>query len=269
MVLAVCRYIESCDYIPTLEELSRQVQLSPFHLQREFKKVLGITPRNYADAHRQLRFKKALKMGDDIALATYDAGYGSSSRIYEQSPRYLGMTPKAYKQKGKGQTIYYSVVNCPLGLLLLATTKKGICAVRIGGSRKMLVGELKDEFENAVIHKADSAKYLGVNIHKTLNWNDHINSIATKANNTRAFIQRNLRSCPKDTKALCYTTLVRPLMEYAAVIWDPHSAEYSRKLEMVQRRSAHMVCGDWRRYSSVSSMLHNLQWPTLAERRAW
>ncbi len=155
-VIATCRYVESCDYIPTLKELSQQVHSSPFHLQRVFKQALGISPRNYADAHRQFRFKKALQTGDDITYASYDAGYGSSSRIYEQSPRYLGMTPKAYKQKGKGQTIYYSVVNCPLGLLLLATTKKGICAVRIGGSRKMLVDELKDEFENAVIHKADS-----------------------------------------------------------------------------------------------------------------
>ena len=108
-VLKVCHYLETCDYIPTLDELSRQVNLSPFHLQREFKKVLGITPRNYADALRQLRFKKALESGEDIALATYDAGYGSSSRLYEKSSRFLGMTPNAYQQKGRGQQIYYSV----------------------------------------------------------------------------------------------------------------------------------------------------------------
>jgi len=123
-VLKICRFMESCDYIPTLEELSRQVHLSPFYLQRKFKKVLGITPRNYADSLRQLRLKKALKAGDDIALATYDAGYGSSSRLYEKSSHFLGMTPKGYKQHGKGQTIYYSVVKCPLGLLILAATKK-------------------------------------------------------------------------------------------------------------------------------------------------
>jgi len=155
-MLKVCHYIESCDYIPTLEELSQQVHLSPFYLQREFKKVLGITPRNYADAHRQLRFKKALKTGDDIALATYDAGYGSSSRLYEKSSRFLGMTPKAYKQHGKGQKIYYSVVKCPLGLLLLAATKKGVCAVRIGDSQRDLVDELKNEFKNAEINETDS-----------------------------------------------------------------------------------------------------------------
>lgn len=155
-VLMVCRYIESCDYIPTLKELSQQVHLSPFHLQRVFKKASGITPRNYADAHRQLRFKKALKTGDDIAFATYDAGYGSSSRLYEKSTRFLGMTPKAYKEHGKGQKIHYSIVKCPLGLLLLAATKKGICAVQIGDSKNDLVDELNDEFKNADIKETIS-----------------------------------------------------------------------------------------------------------------
>ena len=155
-VLKVCRYIESCDYIPTLEELSHQVELSPFHLQREFKKVLGISPRNYADAHRQLRFKKAIKNGDDIALATYDAGYGSSSRLYEKSSRFLGMTPKAYQNHGKGQKIYYLVVKCPLGLILLAATKKGICAVRIGESHNDLVDDFKNEFKNADMNEANT-----------------------------------------------------------------------------------------------------------------
>ncbi|MGD2272524.1 MAG: methylated-DNA--[protein]-cysteine S-methyltransferase [Desulfobacterales bacterium] len=155
-VLATCRYIESCDYIPGLTELSKQVNLSRFHLQRLFKKVLGISPRNYADAHRQLRFRKALQAGGDITLASYDTGYGSSSRLYEQSSRYLGMTPKQYKNKGLGQTIYYSVVECPLGHLLLAATKKGICAVRIGDSQKALRDGLKNEFQNADIHETDS-----------------------------------------------------------------------------------------------------------------
>jgi AraC family transcriptional regulator of adaptative response/methylated-DNA-[protein]-cysteine methyltransferase len=150
-VLKVCHYLETCDYIPTLDELSRQVNLSPFHLQREFKKILGVTPRNYADALRQLRFKRALKSGDDIALASYGAGYGSSSRLYERSSRFLGMTPKTYQQQGRGQQICYSVLKCPLGLLLLAATEKGICAVRIGRSRQHLVDELSTEFKNARI----------------------------------------------------------------------------------------------------------------------
>ena len=135
-VLRVCRYIESCDYVPTLRELAQKNQWSPFHLQRVFKNALGITPKNFADACRQKRFRNALKAGD--GMATYHAGYGSSSRVYEKSSRYLGMTPKAYIDHGKKQKITYSVLKCPLGFLLLATTKKGICAVRIGDSRRDL-----------------------------------------------------------------------------------------------------------------------------------
>jgi AraC family transcriptional regulator of adaptative response/methylated-DNA-[protein]-cysteine methyltransferase len=141
-----------------LEALSRQARVSPFHLQRLFKNALGITPRNYADAHRQIRFKKALGTWDDIAAATYDAGYGSSSRLYEKSSQYLGMTPKAYKNHGKGQRINYSVVTCVLGFLMLAATEKGICAVRIGDSPKDLVDELNTEFKNADINEADSGR---------------------------------------------------------------------------------------------------------------
>jgi AraC family transcriptional regulator, regulatory protein of adaptative response / methylated-DNA-[protein]-cysteine methyltransferase len=155
-ILELCRYIESCDYAPRLDELSQRVNLSSFHLQRVFKKVLGVSPRNYVDAHRQLRLKKALKAGDDVTLATYEAGYGSSSRLYEISSCYLGMTPKAYKDNGKGQMIYYSIVKCPLGFLLLAATKKGVCTVRIGNSQKSLVDELKSEFNNAEIAETDS-----------------------------------------------------------------------------------------------------------------
>jgi AraC family transcriptional regulator of adaptative response/methylated-DNA-[protein]-cysteine methyltransferase len=154
-VLSICRHIESCDTIPTLEELSEKVDLSPFHLQRVFKEALGISPRDYADAHRQHRLKKALQAGGDIAVASYEAGYGSSSRLYEQSSRYLGMTPKAYKEGGKGQRIYYSVTKSPLGLLLLAATPKGICAVRIGDKKRALIDELKIEFKEADVKEAD------------------------------------------------------------------------------------------------------------------
>jgi AraC family transcriptional regulator of adaptative response/methylated-DNA-[protein]-cysteine methyltransferase len=100
--------------------------------------------------------KKALQTGDGISLASYEAGYGSSSRLYEQSSYYLGMTPKAYKEKGRGQMIYYSVMKCPLGLLLLAATLKGICAVRVGDAKIKLIDDLKDEFRDATIKEADS-----------------------------------------------------------------------------------------------------------------
>jgi hypothetical protein len=113
----------------------------------------------------------------------------------------------------------------------------------------------------------DSAKYLGVTIHKTINWNTHIENISKKTNSTRAFIQRNLQHCPQRTKAVCYTTLVRPLLEYACTVWDPFTNVNIQKLESVQRRSARFVMNDYRQTSSVTTMLNTLQWQPLAERR--
>lgn len=156
-VIAVCRYIEGCEEMPKLAELARRVDLSPSHLQRVFTQTLGLSPRNYADAHRQMRLRGALQGGEEIALATYGAGYGSSSRLYEKAAQYLGMTPKAYQGKGKGQSIYYAVLQCPLGQLLLAATAKGICAVHIGDSRPALVAALQKEFGRARIVEARGA----------------------------------------------------------------------------------------------------------------
>jgi len=101
-----------------------------------------------------------------------------------------------------------------------------------------------------VLEEVETAKYLGINIHKTQNWNTHINTIVTKANSTRAFLQRNIYQCPRKTKALCYTTLVIPQMEYASVIWDPHTNANINSLEMVQRRAFNLTC----RYGFLCTM---------------
>ena len=118
------------------------------------------------------------------------------------------------------------------------------------------------------LEEVSSAKYLGVTLQNNLSWNSHVDTIAKKANNARAFLQRNLQQCPKKTKELCYTTLVRPIMEYSSVVWDPFTEENIRKLEMVQRRAARMVYADYRLTSSITIMLQQLQWSTLQERRA-
>ena len=119
-----------------------------------------------------------------------------------------------------------------------------------------------------VLEEVDKAKYLGVNIQKNLSWNQHINQIANKANNTIAFLQRNLGKCPQKAKEACFKTLARPMVEYASVIWDPFTEENIKKLEMVQRRGARFFFGDYRRTSSVTTMLNQLQWTSLQERRA-
>ena len=119
-----------------------------------------------------------------------------------------------------------------------------------------------------ILEKVDTAKYLGINIDKNLTWNQHIADISRKANGVKAFLQRNMNQCPEETKKACYEHLVRPLLEYGNTIWDPWTKQNSDKIEAVQRRSARFVLNDHSRYSSVTSMLEKLKWPSLAERRA-
>ncbi|MEM8534738.1 MAG: bifunctional transcriptional activator/DNA repair enzyme AdaA, partial [Chloroflexota bacterium] len=126
LVQQVCQLLEEAtDKPPTLAELSAAVHISPFHLQRTFKRVMGITPRQYADACRVDRFKDQLRKGSAVTHALYDAGYGSSSRVYEQAVEQLGMTPTTYRKRGKGMHIHYTIVDCQLGRLLVAATERG------------------------------------------------------------------------------------------------------------------------------------------------
>ncbi len=155
-VLAVCRYIEAqVDYIPTLSELSSQVGMSPSYLQKIFKQIIGVSPFQYADALRNQRLKQRLQSGEEIAHAIYDTGYGSSSRLYEKAPKQLGMTPKTYQQAGKTISIVYAIAPCPLGYLLVATTEKGICAVKLGDEAAKLEQILNQEFHQAHIMRDD------------------------------------------------------------------------------------------------------------------
>ena len=120
---------------------------------------------------------------------------------------------------------------------------------------------------NQILNPVDSAKYLGVTLNNKLSWNPHINQITKKANNTRAFLQRNIHQCPSSTKALCYKTLVRPQLEYASTVWDPFTSTNRDQIEMVQRRAARFVTGNYHRTSSVNAMLEKLKWETLEHRR--
>ncbi|ARV60877.1 bifunctional transcriptional regulator/O6-methylguanine-DNA methyltransferase [Nostocales cyanobacterium HT-58-2] len=156
IILAVCRYIEGqVERIPTLLELSSHFGISSSYLQREFKRVMGVSPFQYADALRSERFKQRLHKGEEIAHALYETGYGSSSRVYEQASKQLGMTPKTYQCRGKGMHIAYTVVPCSLGYLLVATTKKGICAVKLAHDADELERTLVSEFHQANIMRDD------------------------------------------------------------------------------------------------------------------
>ncbi len=120
----------------TLEELARHCGVSPWHLQRQFKQTLGVSPRQYDDALRMKQLKRGLKRGDGVAAATFEAGYGSSSRVYERAMTALGMTPASYAKGGKGAAIFYATSPCRLGKLLVAATARGLCRVELGTRRR-------------------------------------------------------------------------------------------------------------------------------------
>ena len=120
---------------------------------------------------------------------------------------------------------------------------------------------------NHNLQSTNTAKYLGIHIDSTLKWNTHINKTAQRANTTSAFLHRNIRTCPRKIKHLAYTTLVRPILEYASIIWDPHTKSNTLKLETVQRRSARRIMQNYNRHASVTTMLQHLDLPTLQQRR--
>jgi AraC family transcriptional regulator of adaptative response/methylated-DNA-[protein]-cysteine methyltransferase len=154
LIHRACRHIEEHEEGPlTLSALAHEVGLSPYHLQRTFKRVMGISPRQYADAVRLRKLKRLLKSGEPVTGAMYDAGYGSSSRLYEHAPSRLGMTPAGYRKGGAGMNIRYTVADCSLGKLLVAATERGICAVRIGDSDETLEEGLRREYFAASIER--------------------------------------------------------------------------------------------------------------------
>jgi len=146
-VKAICRFIEQhLDEPVTLDRLGKEFHQSPFHLQRRFKAVLGITPREYADSCRLRLLKRNLQAGDSVTRAMYDAGYGSSSRLYERTASQLGMTPDKYRRGAIAATIRYTVADSPLGRMLIAATERGICAIQFARTDNELLEGLKREF---------------------------------------------------------------------------------------------------------------------------
>lgn len=158
LVARVCGYLdERREETVTLAEIGQHVGCSPHHLQRVFKEKTGISPRQYAAARRVERLKGELKAGADVTSATYAAGYGSSSRLYEGAAAELGMTPATYRRGGEGVAIAYSVTATPLGWLLVARTAKGICAVRLGDDANSLASDLSKEYSRGQVTRDDAA----------------------------------------------------------------------------------------------------------------
>jgi AraC family transcriptional regulator of adaptative response/methylated-DNA-[protein]-cysteine methyltransferase len=137
----------------TLQALARNVGVSPYHLQREFKRRYGVSPSEYTRSRRQSRFRRLLREENSVSRATYAAGFGSSSRVYEGAARELGMTPAAYRRGGAGMEIRYTVVRSPFGRLLVAVTERGVCAVKLGDDPSALEAALREEFPRAGVKR--------------------------------------------------------------------------------------------------------------------
>jgi AraC family transcriptional regulator, regulatory protein of adaptative response / methylated-DNA-[protein]-cysteine methyltransferase len=148
----LCRYIEAHATEPvTLEQLAEKAGVSRFHLQRTFHAAVGLTPKQYLDACRIESLKKGLKHSKGVTEAVYDAGFGSSSRVYERAERRLGMTPGRCRQGGRGLSITHVTVESPLGLLMIGATDQGICFVQFGESESRLAEALRKEYPDAEV----------------------------------------------------------------------------------------------------------------------
>lgn len=155
IVERACQYIRESENAPSLAEIGAHIGHSPFHLQRVFKRVMGISPKQYADSCRMERFKTQLREQDSVTGALYEAGYGSSSSVYERVVGQLGMTPSTYRKGGSGMDIHYTICDSPLGRLLVAATETGVCAVYLNDSDTVLEHALRQEYPAATFRLAD------------------------------------------------------------------------------------------------------------------
>ena len=155
LVAKACRLIEKSEEEFTLNDLASAVECSPNHFHRMFKATTGLTPKDYVDAHRVTRIREGLMTSNSVTEAIYDAGFNSSGRFYEKCTDILGMTPTQYRSGGANEEIRFAIGECSLGALLVASSKKGIAAILLGGDPDRLVHELQDRFPRANLIGAD------------------------------------------------------------------------------------------------------------------
>jgi AraC family transcriptional regulator of adaptative response/methylated-DNA-[protein]-cysteine methyltransferase len=149
LVKKACQLLQESPDGLSLGALGQAVGLSPFHLQRVFKKVMGVSPRQYSRSLRLETFKSEVRKGHDVTQAVYEAGYGSNSRLYEQAKQSLGMTPGTYRRGGMGMEITYTIVDCSLGRMLVAATRQGLCAVSFADNDETVEALLRAEYPAA------------------------------------------------------------------------------------------------------------------------
>src|SRR5450759_317846 len=156
-VLRARQLLDNAEGVVTLAQLSKRIGLSPFHLQRLFKRATGLSPREYQSARRMQQVKTELRKAGDVTTALYNAGFSSPSRLYEKSDQQLGMTPGTYRRGGAGATITFAIAPTSLGRMLIAATERGLCVVRFGESVTELERDLRNEFHAATVQRDDAA----------------------------------------------------------------------------------------------------------------
>jgi AraC family transcriptional regulator of adaptative response/methylated-DNA-[protein]-cysteine methyltransferase len=172
LVQRVCRLLNSSDGETVgLAELASETGVSVFHLQRTFKRVMGISPKQYLAARRFGNFKELVRKGESVTNSLYESGFNSSSRLYEHAAEELGMTPATYSRGGRGVNINYTIVDSSLGRLLVAVTERGVCAVRLADGDAELENDLRTEFPEAQIARDDAG--LSETVQRILNHIDH------------------------------------------------------------------------------------------------
>lgn len=148
-VVKVCEMLDESAPLLSLTELAAQVGISPHHLQRTFKAIVGLSPKVYGTAQRLRRTHRALAGANNVTSAIYDAGFNSSSRFYAAAPDALGMSPKSFRNGGINERIFVAVGQCSLGAALVAATPIGVCSVLLGDDPELLLRDLQDRFRRA------------------------------------------------------------------------------------------------------------------------
>jgi AraC family transcriptional regulator of adaptative response/methylated-DNA-[protein]-cysteine methyltransferase len=155
-IAELCRFIETAEYPPTLDELAKQAEMSVYHLHRVFKETTGLTPKGYSAAHRAKRVRAELDRSETVTEAIYDAGYNSNGRFYEESNQVLGMTPTKYRAGGTDTEIRFAIGECSLGSILVAQSARGVCAILLGDEPHKLARDLQDRFPQANLIGGDA-----------------------------------------------------------------------------------------------------------------
>ena len=228
----LARFIAAqADTTLTLDTLAQRVHLSPSRLQRVFKSIFGVSPRKFQQAARSERFKASLRAGSDITAAIYEAGYGSSSRLYDQAMHGIGMTPRRYRAGGEGETLTYACRDTVLGPLMMAATDRGVCFAQFGTGCETLQAQLRSEYPHAELNG-----YEGQTAFQLDQWIDALN----------AYIQ-NKRPRPEIPLDLQGTAFQIKVWEFLLSLEDGDVVSYSELAQGIDNprafRAAASACG--------------------------